>query len=283
MENIRNHHYVLLIMILISGFMGLQLVFFLLHALFEINLSLGIVQYCVAAIKNQAVIHTVVNIALYLIILYSFSTVISIGFKQFLNNKRWNAFVRASQKVELTDQLNNKYKHLGQRVFVIHDESLIAVTSGFIRPKVILSSAVITQFTERELTAIILHEHSHCINYDPLRMLLVKMMTDSLPFIPLMRRLSHYISVWVELDADSYAVQYLKSPVELACALLKCSKMRQQMSVGVGFAKDSINYRLIQLIEPRKTIHVPCMYFGSLAISSLTIFFISMIIVSGCS
>lgn len=270
-------------MVLISGVLCLQLVFFLMHALFEINIGFGIIQYCITEINYQPVIHTVVNTILYLIILYCFGTVILISFKQIFINNRWNDFVRVNRNVELSNQLKNEHKYTGQRILVIQHDSLIAITSGFIQPKIILSSALVNQFTERELMAIILHEYSHCLNYDPLRMLMVKLMTDSLPFVPLMKRISHYINIWVELDADSYAVQYLKSPVELVSALLKCSKMRQKMSVGVGFANESINYRLIRLIEPRKTIRIPCLHFGSLAISFLTIFIISTVVVSGCS
>ncbi|CAM4398371.1 M56 family metallopeptidase [Paenibacillus alkaliterrae] len=279
----RKHDFVFLFMLLVSGFVGFQMVIYLLHALLGFNPSWGILQYCVAVFNDQGVIHSVINSGLNVLIAYSFGKLLYVGCRQILLERKWNNYVQANRHHEWTNHFNSKYKHLGQQIIVIEHHSVLAVTSGFTRPKIILSSALVSDFSEREITAIVLHEYCHCRNYDPLRMLIIKIMTDSLPFIPILRRFSHYINVWMELDADSYAVQYLKSPVDLASVLLKCSKMRRQISVGIGFADEAINYRLLRLIEPKKTIHVPLMQFNTWAISLLAIFIISSIIISGCS
>lgn len=270
-------------MILVSGFVGAQMIIYLLHELFGFNPTWGILQYCMAALNEHTFLHSAVNNVLNVIIAYCFGMVLFVGCKQFLLERKWYKYVQANRHVPLSTQLNRKYKHLDQEIIVIEQNSMLAVTSGFIRPKIIISSEIISDFTEREVSAIILHEYCHCRNYDPLRMLIIKIMTDSFPFIPILKQFTHYINVWVELEADNFAVQYMKSPVDLASVLLKCSKMSRKMAVGVGFADEAINYRLLRLIEPKQAIRVPIMPFSPLVISSFTIFVISSIVISGCS
>lgn len=279
----RKHHVVFIIMVLISGYIGLQMMIYLLHALLGFNLSWGILEYCIAIYSEITAIHSIINIGLFMLIAYSFGMLIYVFITQILLEKKWNSLVHMNQHKEWTIYISRKFSYLNQRIIVINYPTILAVTSGFLRPRIILSSSLVSEFTESEVKAIVLHEYSHCLNYDPIRMLLVKMMTDSLPYIPILRRLSHYINVWVELDADSYAVQYLRSPLELASVLLKCSKMGRHIQVGIGFADEAINYRLLRLIEPKKNIYVPLVHVNLLAISSLVTFSISIIVISGCS
>ncbi|HUC91785.1 MAG TPA: M56 family metallopeptidase [Paenibacillus sp.] len=283
---LRKHHLVLLLMILISGFIWSQMVIYALHELFGFNPRWGIAQYCVAVLSGKLFWHQAVLIGLSVIIAYSFGTILRVLCSQIANQRKWNRHVGDNQHARLTAQMNRKYRNRGYEVAVIRHESIVALTSGFRRPRIILSTALISECTDREIDAVVMHECSHCRQYDPMRMLVIKIMTDSLPFIPLLKRLSHYIHVWVELEADQYSIKRMRSQVDLASVLLRCSnasKNSPNRTVGIGFADEAINYRLLQLIEPKRKIRVPLFDFIPLWISLAAIFALTGMIISGCT
>ncbi|UVI31148.1 M56 family metallopeptidase [Paenibacillus spongiae] len=279
----QKHRLVFVSMMAISAFVWLQMAIYLLHEVFGLRPKWNLLQYCVAAVSEQTVLNQIVLIGLNGIMAYSIGMIIWFIGQQAVMERRWLARMKMNRHNRLSKQLNRKYRSLGYEITVIRHDSMLALTFGFIRPRILVSTALLSNFTEREMDAIVLHEVSHCRNYDPLRLLLVKMMKDSLPFIPVLHRMSHYIEVWVELEADRYAIEQMKSPIDLANVLLRYSRFSQRSLVGVGFADEAINYRLQQLIEPKSKIRVPILNIIPLSISSLMIFIISNIFVSGCA
>ncbi|EXX87949.1 hypothetical protein BG53_02810 [Paenibacillus darwinianus] len=280
---IRKHHIAFLGMLLIGGLVWSQMVIYLLYELFGFNLKTGFLQYCIAFFRNRLFWHWAVLIGLNAIVIYSFWMILQVLASQLATLRRWNKYVDDHRDPQLTAQLSRKYANRGYEVVVIRHESILALTSGFRRPRVILSSTLVSEFSEREVASIVLHEISHCRHYDPARMLVMKVITDSLPFIPVLKRLSHYIRVWIELEADQYAIRRMGSRADLASVLLRCSRLTENVKVGIGFADEAINYRLLQLIEPQKEIRVPLVHFMPLTISFFVIFFIGMIVVSSCT
>ncbi|UVI33441.1 M56 family metallopeptidase [Paenibacillus spongiae] len=279
----RNYHIVLSSMILISLFVWGQMAIYLLHELFGFDPKWAILQYCVAALQEQSVLHQIVLVLLNVMIAYSFGMILWLIGKQAIHERRWNVRLQMIRHNRLSKQFNHKFKKWGHEIIVIRHDSIIALAFGSLRPRIVISTALLNEFTEREIDAILLHESGHCQNYDPLRMLMVRIMKDSLPFIPILKRLSHYIDVWVELEADHYAVMHMKSPIDLASVLLKCSRLSQRTAIGIGFADKAINYRLQRLIEPKKKIRVPLLDFIPVTISSFMIVILSSIVISGCT
>lgn len=269
-------------MIVVSGFVGAQMIIYVLHAVFGFHSSWGLLHYCIAALSELTFLHSAAKIGLNVLIAYTLVMVVVTGCKQLVLERKWKKYICANRHEKLSLQLNSKYKHLDQEIIVIRHNSILAVTSGLLFPKIIISSQLLSSFSEREISAILLHEYSHCRHYDPLRMLLVKMMISSFPFIPIFKRFSHYINVWIELEADQFAVQYMRSPVDLATVLVKWSKMSTNKGVGVAFADKAINYRLLRLIEPNQAIRVPILSFSPLMISLIAIYIISCVVIFGC-
>lgn len=277
------HHFVFLLMALTSGFVWLQMIVYLFHELFDYNPKWGYLQYCVAALSEQSLLHQAVFIGLNIIIAYSFGMVLWIVCKQVVLKRKWSKYVRTNRHHRLSEGINADFIHFRHGITVVEHDAILAHTFGFLRPRIVVSTMLIEQFSDRQLEAILWHEWSHCRSYDPMRLLLVKMMNDSLPFIPILKRSAHYIQVWVELQADQYSVNKMKSSYELASVLYKCSQLVNRAPVGVGFADEAINYRIQQLIEPNGKIRVPLLEVTPFMSSSFMVILFTSIVVSGCS
>lgn len=277
------HHFILMLMALTSGFIWLQMMVYLLHELFDYNPKWGYLQYCVAVLSEQSILHQAVFLGLNIIIAYSFGMVLWIIFNQIVLERKWSKYVRTNRHDWLSEWVNTNYPHFRQRITVVEHHSILAHTFGFFRPRIVVSTNLMEQFSDRQLEAILWHEWSHCRSYDPMRLLLVKIMNDSLPFIPILKRLAYYIQVWVELQADQYSVNKMKSSFELASVLYKCSQLGNRAPVGVGFADKAINYRIQQLIEPHGKIRVPLLDVTPFMSSSFMVILFTSVVVSGCS
>jgi beta-lactamase regulating signal transducer with metallopeptidase domain len=277
------HQLVLLFMTMLSGFVWLQMGLYLLHELTGYNPDWGYLQYCVGVLPEQSVFHQVVFVGLNIMMIYSFGMAIWIIGKQMVLSKRWSAFVRTFSDETQSQQMNRKFPGFGSRIIVVREEGILALTFGFFRPKIVVSTSLIEHFNDHELTAILWHEWSHCSNYDPLRLLFVKAMRYSLPYIPVLRYMERYIQIWVELHADQKSVDRMKSAYPLASAILKGSRTMTTVPSGVGFANQAINFRLKQLIEPHSSIRVPFLVPTPFMFSATVVVLLTSVVISGCS
>ncbi|MBN2981789.1 M56 family metallopeptidase [Cohnella algarum] len=277
------HHVVFLSMIAISGFIWLQMAVYLGHELFGYNPDWGFIQYCLSLLKERTVWHEIVFIGLNVLIGYSYGMVLLEIARQWVHAKRWYRYVMIHRNERMTEKVNRCYPHFRNKIIVINQDSAVALTYGFLRPMIVVSSKTVEQFSEGELAAILWHEWCHCRHYDPLRLLLVKMMKNSLPFIPILNRPASYIHVVMELQADRYSIKRMNSPFYLANVLLKWSRMPNSAQIGIGFADNAINYRLMQLMEPGQKIQFPIWGTSPFLSSALMVVFITGIVTSGCS
>ncbi|OXS54959.1 hypothetical protein B1A99_24575 [Cohnella sp. CIP 111063] len=278
------HHLTFGFYLLISGFAWAQMILFWVHEATGFNPEWGILQYCLTILKEQTAIHQVVLVGLNILIAYSVLKLVGFAIQQIKLGSHWRKHVNSRYNHVKTTQLRQQFNEIGIKMTVIDHEGIIAVTYGFFRPRIVLSSKVIDYFSDREIAAIVWHENFHCRNFDPLRSYFLQIMKTSLPFLPILEKLSHYIQVWMELLADQYAIQKLNNAKDLACVLLKCTQQVQVVPVGsVGFADAAINYRLQQLIDPKQRIKVPVMNSIPTMNSILMLTLLTGVIVSGCS
>jgi BlaR1 peptidase M56 len=114
-----------------------------------------------------------------------------------------------------------------------------AFCAGLLRPRVYLSSAALQTVEDAELAAVIEHELHHCRRRDPLRILIVQVLSDSLFFLPAMRRLRERYCTLAELAADEAAVRKGRDRGALAAALLAFA----EGPVGVvGIAPERVDH-----------------------------------------
>ncbi|WP_179036654.1 M56 family metallopeptidase [Paenibacillus sp. URB8-2] len=281
--SIKKHQVALSLMILISLLIWSQMILYVLHEFRGYSPIWGLLEYCLSALAERTILHQVIFVGLNIIILYSFFVVIIMVYQQIRLERQWNKVVQTQCDITLTNRLNKRYDFIDGRIVVIHRDSLLALTSGFFRPKIVLSSKLVQEFTEHEILAVLLHEYNHAQKFDPLRLLIIHLIKNSLPFVPILKKLAHYIMVWTEIEADQFAVSQMKSPYELACVLYKCSRSKQKRPIGVGFADDAINYRIQKLVQPKAKIKIPVLEIIPVVMSSILFVLLSIIIISGCS
>ncbi len=176
-------------------------------------------------------------------------------------------------------------KKWGTEFIVVNDEKFIALTIGFFQPRIIVSTGVLSMFSNHEVEAILLHEWYHCRNRDPLKMFLLALILDGLGYIPTMKAMVRDFKTWKELLADRFAIKQMGTEYYLGNVLLKLSKVgKMQHSTAVAyFAENAINYRIMQVLEPKQRIHVPMSDFKPLLLTLSLIFIMSSIILGGCS
>ncbi len=129
----------------------------------------------------------------------------------------------------------------GARVTVFTHEAPEAFCAGLLRPRVYLSSAALGTVERGELAAVIEHETHHCRRRDPLRILIVQVLSDSLFFLPVMRHVLKRYRTLAELAADEAAMTAGADRRSLAAAVL----MFAQGPTGVvGIAPERVDHLL---------------------------------------
>ena len=106
-------------------------------------------------------------------------------------------------------------------VDVVDDARPLALCYGLRCPRVCISTGLITLLSPLELEAVLLHEHHHRLQYEPLRMLIAETMATTLFFAPLLQELLGRYLVLKEVEADHAAVTTQGTVGPLAGALYK--------------------------------------------------------------
>lgn len=104
--------------------------------------------------------------------------------------------------------------------FVIDDPWPRAFCAGYLRPRLYLSTGARALLADAELAAVLAHEAHHARRRDPLRMLLAQTLSESLFFLPVLRRSRERFRTLAEVAADEAAIAAAGRPGPLASALL---------------------------------------------------------------
>ncbi|MFF4550706.1 M56 family metallopeptidase [Streptomyces sp. NPDC001406] len=97
---------------------------------------------------------------------------------------------------------------LTARVEVVEDTVPFAFTHGLLRPRVAVSSGLVTSATSAELQAVLAHEAEHARGRDPLRTLIANVLAVRHFTLPLLEHLRTVFSAERELAADRCAVTH---------------------------------------------------------------------------
>jgi Zn-dependent protease with chaperone function len=90
-----------------------------------------------------------------------------------------------AQASEVIDRLQPQSPRKA-RIDVIVADSPFALTVGYLRPRIVISSVLVELLEESELEAVIRHEFVHASRLDPLRVLLSDFFRAGLPFVPVL-------------------------------------------------------------------------------------------------
>ena len=132
----------------------------------------------------------------------------------------------------------------GAPVTLIDDRRPHAFCAGYLRSRIYLSSGALERLSTPQLRAVVAHECHHMRRRDPLRILLARVLGDSLFFMPVLRRLAERYRGLSEVAADEEAVRQAGAGA-LASALLAFGE-RGDPAVVVGIARERVDHLLGQ-------------------------------------
>lgn len=159
---------------------------------------------------------------------------------------------------------------LDGKVELINHLKPLAFCLGIWKPKIYLSTTLINLMTDRELTAILLHEKYHLRQRHPLTSVLTSLVQTLLPLLPLVKDLVNHFHLEKELAADTAAVRFMGNSKSLLSAL---KKLLEQPTPKPLFAFSYINFpqtlelRINQLLTRQNP---PVTFSGFRLILSLT-------------
>lgn len=127
------------------------------------------------------------------------------------------------KKIHLTRNLQKTIDllGLGNSTQLIEDNNLYSFCFGFLNPKIIITSGLVSSLTQKELEAVLLHERIHLKNRDPLKILIGKTVSSTFFFLPIFRELYRNMEATNELIADYWTAQVQKDTKFLRSALRK--------------------------------------------------------------
>lgn len=150
-------------------------------------------------------------------------------------------FIKANlknKKQSLSSRLKREVQSIGLKgqVVEINSSRAIVFCFGMLKPKICISSGLIKKLSVKELRAVLMHEHSHLIVHEPLKLFIVKIMAKVLFFIPGLKLLTTQYLTLSELAADQRATYDFQDKVPLAKALYKAIKSSENLNIKNNLA-----------------------------------------------
>ncbi|MGI8586318.1 MAG: M56 family metallopeptidase [Chloroflexia bacterium] len=150
---------------------------------------------------------------------------------------------------------------LADRLDLVQTEVPLAFCYGLLRPRICLSTGMVSALEEDELIALLWHERSHLLHRDPFRVAFGRAWTAMFFFLPVVRALYKRYLLAKEVDADAYACAQQGGNGPLAAALWVL--MEQKASVGssprtaTAGASDELETRVAWLLGEPRALTIP--------------------------
>ncbi|OGY92853.1 MAG: hypothetical protein A3B31_01845 [Candidatus Komeilibacteria bacterium RIFCSPLOWO2_01_FULL_53_11] len=178
---------------------------------------------------------------------------------------RW---VGARRDIEQEKILNQRYHDI--RCWVIRDERPIAVTYGVLRQRILITSALITLVTAKELGSILSHEAGHLHYHHPVKRLLWSCLKEAFFFLPLVRDMTRDMIDMQEYAADTHAItRHGSKAMHLKSGLSKLIRFSLASPVATGCQFTATYRRLAWLAQENNTAPRLVISFRSVLITSI--------------
>ncbi|MGH2796383.1 MAG: M56 family metallopeptidase [Thermoleophilaceae bacterium] len=157
------------------------------------------------------------------------------------------------------------------RVVCVEGPLRLAYTAGLLQPRVYISTAALGALDDDGLAAVLAHEHHHLERRDPLRALVVRVLSTALFPFPLVAALAERFEVAAELDADLAAIGTCGTPA-LAGALATLGSAPSEVSLAAVGAWSLSSARVDQLCGDDPMRPLPSMH-RAIALTVLALLF----------
>lgn len=279
----RQSSIVLIISLVISGAVFTQMALYVISMLAGWNVKFNLVVACHSWMR--AIGLSSLEYALDALVIFTLIFSIWQISSQLIQTTRMKKRIEQYKEKKLTAYMNQDYCNEKEEIMIISHPTPIAITMGFLCPKIVISTGLIGLLTDEELKAVIAHEMYHQKKRDPLKVFLLSLCATTMGYIPILKWLYKQYRIIQEVLADEFAIKKQETSVHIGSALLKMIKigMAEKMPYSyVSFADTSINYRIEYILNPLEgaQFKIPLkIAFTSLVIFSLLcIFFIYALI-----
>ena len=190
--------------------------------------------------------------------------------KKLLRNCKYNtSFTMLLKKLQLT-----------KKAYLIKNKKQFAFCLGVRKPKIYISTALLSILDEREIEAVLRHERYHLENRDTLTMIVVSIGESLLPFFPLLSDLLHSYRVEREIKADQEAILGLGDEKPLIAVLKKLlgTPSVAMVSVAAIADHDTLEPRILRLVQ--KEFHFKRFKVKHILISIFSAFVMGVIVFS---
>ncbi|MGG1616145.1 M56 family metallopeptidase [Paenibacillus sp. NRS-1782] len=241
----------------ISGFALIQMGMYAGQHIFGWKLDFNVFQICRSLLQNYGIGYMVDALSGLVFLTFGIAGIEAI--RQCMATRAAFRRLRRMRDLPLTEALGERYRELGaDRIWVIDYANPTAFTMGLWKPRIVLSSALLSLLDKYEEEAVIYHEAYHMKHYDPLKTWLLQMCATLLFYLPVLRHITNHYKIAREILADNEAIKRTGSPMGIGSALLKLLRMTPANAHLVNsaacssFAETSINYRISRILDPQQ-------------------------------
>lgn len=110
---------------------------------------------------------------------------------------------------------------LHDKVDVIEDVNCFSFCAGILRPRILITTSLISALTDRELESVFLHEKAHIQNHDPFKVLFGKTISWLFFFLPVFSEINKNMQATSEILADRFVTSFQRDDIYLRTALKK--------------------------------------------------------------
>ncbi|MBI2086139.1 M56 family metallopeptidase [Candidatus Daviesbacteria bacterium] len=129
--------------------------------------------------------------------------------------------VKILETLNLNSGSSRNQALLTKKVILVKDKNLFSFCCGIFSPFIVVSAGLVKSLTMKELEAVLLHEQSHLMNRDPIKVLIGKTFSSMFFFLPLFADLRKNIEAVNELLADQWTISHQQKSTFLRSALKK--------------------------------------------------------------
>ena len=166
----------------------------------------------------------------------------------------------------------NKHGLSNHQIVVVSRGKLAAYTIGLFRPKIVVSRSLLRKLSREQLEAVVLHELYHLRSHHVLWLLLSRLISSFLFFIPVIGYLAQQLRTDFELAADAFVVGKQKTRDHLCGSL--ALNLQYTDSVVPHFATSPIERRVESLMDNR-------LMFEWIGVKQLVVSFLSLAFMLG--
>ncbi|MCL4417111.1 MAG: M56 family metallopeptidase [Patescibacteria group bacterium] len=141
---------------------------------------------------------------------------------------------------------------LTNKVILVNDNNLFSFCCGIFSPHIVVTTGLVQSLTDKELEAVLLHEQSHLLSRDPVKVLIGKTFSSMFFFLPIFADLHKNIEAVNELLADQWTISRQQNSTFLRGALKKilASPQLNFSTVSNASGPDYFEIRINRLVNP---------------------------------